>query len=181
VFDRQKFRELIVYLARKSEGDVGFGATKLNKLLFFSDFAAYRRWGRSITGACYQKLAFGPAPRELVPLRAELEADGSILEVQRSSYGRDQRAIVARREPTLAGFSGEEIALVDEMIDRFRHMDAASISALSHEFVGWAYARLNEDIPYETALLNEEKPTPSDVERGIRLRKNGWRDLENVT
>ena len=38
-----KFRELILYIAQESEGDPNFGATKLNKILFFCDFLGLPR------------------------------------------------------------------------------------------------------------------------------------------
>jgi hypothetical protein len=59
--DREKLRELILHVARRSEGDIAFGVTKLNKLLFFIDFLACLRFGKPITGEEYQKLDNGPA------------------------------------------------------------------------------------------------------------------------
>ena len=44
-FNEGKFRELILYVARRSEDDKYFGAVKLNKILYFSDFNAYRELG----------------------------------------------------------------------------------------------------------------------------------------
>lgn len=43
--DDRKMKELILYLASRSEEDPRFSATKLNKLLFYCDFTAYRRLG----------------------------------------------------------------------------------------------------------------------------------------
>ena len=54
--DTTKLRELILYLARESEGDDYFGVVKLNKLLFYIDFEAYRRFGKSVTEQEYQAL-----------------------------------------------------------------------------------------------------------------------------
>ena len=71
-FDSQKFKQLILYLAERSGDDPGFAATKLNKLMYFCDFEAYRQLGRSITGARYQKLPWGPAAVEFLPLQDEL-------------------------------------------------------------------------------------------------------------
>src|SRR6185295_11611515 len=99
-----KFRELIVYLARRSEGDPNFGATKLNKLLFFCDFLAFRQLGRAITGQRYFKLEFGPAPRALKPVLREMEESGDCITVERNHFGHLQRRVIARREPDLAGF-----------------------------------------------------------------------------
>ena len=54
-----KFRELILLIAVKSEGDSYFGETKLNMLLFYIDFLSYLELGLPITGQKYQKLAWG--------------------------------------------------------------------------------------------------------------------------
>jgi hypothetical protein len=47
-----KLKELVVYLSSLSEGDEYWGAVKLNKLLFYIDFVASRRFGKSVTGGC---------------------------------------------------------------------------------------------------------------------------------
>ena len=51
VFNAEKFRELLVYVSKKCEDDPTFGAVKLNKILYYADFAAYRQGGKPITGA----------------------------------------------------------------------------------------------------------------------------------
>src|SRR5215467_9574991 len=74
----EKFKELILYIASHSEDDPAFGATKLNKLLFFADFITYLRLGHPITGQEYQRLENGPAPRRMLPAKAELLLDNDI-------------------------------------------------------------------------------------------------------
>ena len=51
--DDKKLRELILYLATRMERDqhAGQGRIKLAKLLWLTDFEAYRRFGRSIDDA----------------------------------------------------------------------------------------------------------------------------------
>jgi hypothetical protein len=45
-FDKEKFKELVLYLAEKCETDPSFGVTKLNKLLYYCDFVAYSELGK---------------------------------------------------------------------------------------------------------------------------------------
>jgi len=72
----KKFRELILLICARSQGDKKFGATKLNKLLFYSDFCAYLSFDKPITGQQYFKLPNGPAPKRLKPIVAKMqEAD----------------------------------------------------------------------------------------------------------
>jgi hypothetical protein len=68
-----KLQELILYIARRSEDVRHFGANKLNKLLFYTEFLAYSKTGRSITGATYERLEHGPAPRGLAATLEELK------------------------------------------------------------------------------------------------------------
>ena len=67
IYDEAKFTELLLHVADRLRNDRAGGATKLNKVLYFADFAHVRRHGRPISGAEYQKLAHGPAPRPLRP------------------------------------------------------------------------------------------------------------------
>jgi Protein of unknown function (DUF4065) len=74
----QRFREMIIYVSRKSTGDVYFGAVKLNKILFYSDFLAFYRFGRPLTGFEYFRIQHGPAPRAMIPVSQELAKEGAI-------------------------------------------------------------------------------------------------------
>jgi len=132
-------------------------------------------FGNPITGAHYQALAQGPAPRELLRIKNQMESSAEIVEVERSYFGYTQRPIVARREPRLDRFSAAEIALVDDVLKRLQPLDGRDVSLLSHEFCGWEAAHANEDIPYETALLTFERPTRRDLEMATHLNKvHGW-------
>lgn len=170
-----KFREMILLIARRSDSDPSYGATKLNKLLFFADFSAYRRFGHSISGARYQKLEHGPAPRELLPVRERMIEDGRAIELTRDYFGNVQRRLTSIDEPTITALSGREVALIDEIIQAYRGANATDTSDISHQFTGWKHAVFGEDIPYETALLIERSSTPADVSEGERLnRRYGW-------
>jgi hypothetical protein len=146
-----KLQELILYIARRSEDDRRFGANKLNKLLFYSDFLAYAKTGRSITGATYERLEHGPAPRGLTATLEELKP--ACAEAERDYLGRKQRRIMALREPDLSEFTGAEVALVDELVDRLRNHGEEVVGELADRFVGWQVAEVGEEIPYGTAFV----------------------------
>lgn len=158
----RKFRELILFISERSEGDAPFGSVKLNKLLFYADFLAYRTFGRAITWQKYQKLDQGPCPRRMLPILRELKNDQDVGLAERDFHGFTQKRTVALREPDLSVFSADEIGLVTELIDEFWGKTAAQISDASHEFIGWQLAELGEDIPYEVALVKfgDQKPNP---------------------
>ena len=55
--DEEKLSELILYISQKCATDPKFGAVKLNKILYLSDFLAFGNWGEPITGVEYQHLS----------------------------------------------------------------------------------------------------------------------------
>jgi hypothetical protein len=173
---REKFKEIILYIAQQSEGDSSFGATKLNKILFFCDFLSYRAYGESITGQRYFKLPYGPAPRPLVPVVNELIEEGACIKLQRSRFGLLQDTIIAKREADLDIFKPRDIALVDHVLRELRNNDAKEVSLLSHEFIGWQLAGDLEDIPYETIFLGDPrrfKLTEEEIAYGQQLALGG--------
>ena len=128
--EERKLAELILYISQKCAQDSDFGATKLNKILYFSDFSAYENWGESITNCEYQNLRGGPAPRRLLLVRDQLKSDGHL--VVQPVYlpsGVVQHRTVNLREPDLTDFKTREIALVDNVIDRLSGLSASAPNA----------------------------------------------------
>lgn len=164
-----KFAELILYISRKCESDKRFGATKLNKLLYYSDFRAYAKFGAPITGATYQRIEHGPAPRQYVPVVKDLIARGEAEFEQRDHFFRRQDRLVAKRDPDLAVFSDGELELVDRVIQEFWGRNAKEVSDKSHE-EGWRLVQPRETIPYWTVFIDlDRKPTEDDVAWAKRM------------
>ena len=165
-FNEDKFKELIVYIALRSETDQRFGAVKLNKLLFYSDFAAFRVLGNPITGATYQNLNEGPAPREFLNVqKAMLHKD---VELERRPYfgGTFQKRLVAKRPPDMSDFTVEEIRIIEGVIAEFWNMNARQISQYSHEEYGWRLTDEGETIPYAASYFDPGPLTQEQIERG---------------
>ncbi len=166
----KKFRELVLYISQKCANDPKFGATKLNKILFYSDFLAYANLGKAITNFDYQKLPNGPAPRRLLPIRDQMIADGElVLQPIHLWSGKVQKKTVNLREPDLTLFNGGEIAQVDEVIEALESAKAEAVSDLSHRMVGWILVNEGESIPYNTIFLSNKKLTETEIERGREL------------
>jgi hypothetical protein len=152
---KQRFRELIIYVSKKCEADPYFGAIKLNKILYYSDFNAYRSLGQPITGMAYFRLKLGPAPQALLPVRRELIAERAI-ELQTVLIGRYwQDRTIALRDPVLSYFEPDEMAVVDGVIDDLWSQNATEVSDASHD-VRWRTLRDRDLMPYEFAFLDGE-------------------------
>ncbi|HKI05938.1 MAG TPA: Panacea domain-containing protein [Thermoanaerobaculia bacterium] len=160
----RKFRELILFVAQESENDENCGATKLNKILFYADFEAYRKLGQPISGQKYQKLERGPAPKGAVPVISEMEKAGLCKWEDREYFGLPLKKLIPRRDSDLSVFAPEELDIARAVINELWDLNAAEVSDLSHDFVGWQAASLGEEIPYETAFVGKPRPlTPDEL------------------
>lgn len=172
IFDPEKLKELILYVAGKSFEDPSFGATKMNKILFFADFLSYAESGNPITGAEYQKLDHGPAPRQILKLIQDLENNREAVYTTRDHHGYVQKKLVPLREPNLSVFLPEEIALIDRLLEVFRSANASSLTAFSHDYsFGWQAVELGETIPYESIFISTDEPMASDFKRGQEVAR----------
>jgi hypothetical protein len=168
--NEERFRELVLYVSQKCANDPKFGAMKLNKILFLSDFLAFAHYGEPITGFEYQKLGQGPAPRRLLPVRERMiQAKELGLQEVPLRSGNMQIRTVNLRRPKLAVFKPEHIAVVDAVIEALASAGAEEVSEITHKMTGWKAARVGETIPYETIFLTDEPLTEADIERGREI------------
>lgn len=161
----QRLSELVLYIASTCEFDRGFGAVKLNKVLFYSDFGAYLRLGRPITGVTYRRLQHGPVPRALPRVREQLIAEGRAVLKTTPFHGFAVARLIGLVEPDLDLFTSREIALVDEIVRAATSRSASELSERTHEFRGWELAEHGEDIPYSTVFLATGPPLLTAAEK----------------
>lgn len=164
-----KTRELILYLAERSSDDPRFGRVKLAKLLFLSDFGAFGEFGESLTGACYRKRPHGPMADEQLLAERDLRDSGSIEIQEVGRYMYTQKRIVATRKARIDWMTREQLALVDEVIQRHWDDDATDLSNLSHAFPGYELAKDGEEIPYHAVFISREPPTQEDIDWGLEM------------
>ncbi|MCC6488236.1 MAG: SocA family protein [Candidatus Hydrogenedentes bacterium] len=171
--DITRLKELILYIAQRSEDDERFGSVKLNKILYYADCGAYLRLGRPITEARYQHLAEGPAPVELLIAQRELLDEGAAITEERPYYNRTQRRLTPKRGSNSSLFSREELDIVDEVIADLWNLNGADVSKRSHEEWGWRLTSDREMIEFRTYWLSPEPLSQEQVEYGIGL----WEEL----
>ena len=164
-----KAKELILYIAQQCARDEKFGAVKLNKILYYADFAVYRELGQPISGMTYRHLSEGPVPYELPRLRDALIKEGAASVNYVDYFGYIQERLVSEREPDVSCLTDREIALVDKAISWLEPYSAAQVSELSHAEFGWRVTASGEEIPYRTAWLSLQPLSQEQVEAGQKL------------
>lgn len=170
----KRLTELMLYIATKCADDPDFNVTRLNKILFFADFQAYRAFGKSISGAEYIALPYGPAPRKADEIRKQMVTRKELFQRHPPKYSHKRTRLVARREADLSLFTANDIAILDEVIEDFWGVFAKDATRASHGRA-WEIARANyletgdDRIPYEAAFISDDAPDEADIERAREL------------
>ncbi len=163
-FNKPKFVELILYIAEHAMSDASFGATKMAKALWLSDFEAYSQLGAPISGAAYKKRQHGPAANEYMPVLEELRQVGEVGIAEQVIAGHSSTRVVALRRADPSVFGAEERAIVDSVINYVMCSTAVAVSDMSHQTRGYLLAEQDETIPYGAALLPDDPEPLSDQE-----------------
>lgn len=170
-----RFTELALYIAQQCVDDSTYSKVKLLKILFFSDFESYGRYGTPITGMPYRKMPFGPCPADFPRWQEEMLRDNQIKIFSRRVYDHSSQRLFPMREPDLDVLSARDISIVAGWIRFFWNKTAKEVSDYSHG-KAWKIAAESELIPYEAVFISNEPVTFEDVARTKELAaKYGWK------
>jgi len=169
--DDAKLKELMLFIADRCENDAFFGSIKLNKVLFWSDMLFYAQHGRTITGAEYQRLQFGPAPRRVLPVLRELDDSRRGAMRERRTTKGTQKRLVALDDADLSLFSGEEIAHVDSILRALARQTAGQLSNRTHDDATWKFARDGETINPNAIFISDESVGKGELAFGLAEAK----------
>jgi len=164
VFNRLKFKALVHYICYRcfNVDPSSLGSVKLNKILWLSDFMAYRDLQEPITGARYVRRPLGPVPHQILPVLNDLEAEGALTVSETKFHGKPKKTYSVHKPASDDMFTPEEKAIVDRMIDFVCDWHtAASISEFSHDHI-WKAAKEGEEIPYMTVFAKPGTITQED-------------------
>jgi putative zinc finger/helix-turn-helix YgiT family protein len=146
--------EMIIYFTSRPDGVL---KTKLNKLLWYSDFSHYRHHAVSISGATYIHFPFGPVPDQYDLYLLLMGGEGS-LRREFENYGVNQAGedIIGERifaaRPLAEGVLSEaELRTVAATYDHFAALSSSQIMRLSHEEDGYSMTSPDEPISYKYA------------------------------
>jgi hypothetical protein len=153
ILDNARFDALVHYVCARCDNPGKLGATKLNKVLWYSDVFAFAQEGRSISGAVYVKRQFGPVPKDILNSIARLEAAGCLVERKVMNHGYPQKQFIALKPADISALTSTQISLVDTVLEAIcSGHTATSISNLSHDLV-WEAAEIGEEIPMSAAAF----------------------------
>ena len=164
--DLYKYQQLLLYTAKQMENDSTSSTVRINKVLFYSDFASYRIQGKPITGAIYRMYHEGPAAEHMLQCIAEMEAEGILEPRIRSHVMGDFKYLKVPDgiSPDLSVFNKSELTLVDEALAYMQGKTPREIVEMATKDYLWVDIHHFDDIPYswafDTPVLQDQ---PSDV------------------
>lgn len=150
-FEKEKFREVVLYILNKVGAKPNVGETVLYKLLYFIDFDYYELNNTSITGMTYVKNHYGPTPKKQ-EFDAIIEAMKKQKEIEliKTKYAtKDQKKYLPIERAQLAELTADEIKHVDDVLARLSDKSATELSDLSHKDMPWIASKTNESLDYE--------------------------------
>lgn len=140
------------------------GAVKLNKVMWFADLEAYRRFGKTVTGqVSYEKRQHGPVPNKIVKSIRRLEQSDKIATRDVPTFGGTRREYIWLKKPDVSLFTADEVDILNEAITWVcENHTAKSISELSHDTL-WEQAELGEQIPVGAATVIPDEIAGADI------------------
>ena len=142
-----RLKNLMLYLLEHTN-DVW--CTKMNKLLFYIDFFAYRENGMAISGLSYKAIDFGPVPDRWDVVYSEFD---EIHQELRSAGDFIGSVLSATVKADMTLFSEAEIKVIEQVCSRFNGLSSRELSRLSHEEQAWInHHDRHESIPFAEAF-----------------------------
>jgi len=152
-FSADRLAAMALYVAEKGKD---IYKTKLNKLLFYSDFVNFHLHGRSISGAKYIHVPFGPVPRNYGEVLEKLEEAGRVRLIPAGVSAVLVKPIKKAEAP--AELEPEEKATIDWVLANYGAMSASEIVEASHREKAYRFTRPGEEISYKYSAFLETLP-----------------------
>ncbi len=132
-------KNVILYFIERGNGVY---KTMMNKLLFYSDFLAYKKYGMGITGLSYQALQFGPVPVKWDRVYSafdEINAECVLFD-----NGNAGEKLVSDMPYDKTVLTDDQVAILEQVYMTFRNDTSRSVSEKSHEEIAWLENHYNQ-------------------------------------
>lgn len=121
---------------------------KINKVLFFIDFIAFKELGRSVTGLTYRAIQWGPVPTFYNNIYLRLDSEEFV--TQSAVELGDNFVILYSplKDSDMSSFDEVEKTIIDATVAKFKNMSTRTIVDLSHQEKAW------KELESTKALIN---------------------------
>ena len=123
--------------------------TKLNKEMFYADFAHYRKHGRSISGLRYKAIKYGPVPFHYDTIYDNIDGVEKNIVISHNS----ESTCLSCDGYDSKSFSADELATLEHIFAITQELTTEQIVDKSHQEPAWAnYNSQGGFIPYSEAF-----------------------------
>lgn len=173
---QMRLKQLVLYVAEECREAPYFGLTKLNKIIWKADYSAFAKRGVPVTGRAYQRLRFGPAPIEMLPVLNDMERDGQI-EYLETEFGDEiaEKRVIAKVPSNVIVFPVADLQFVNKAISYYWDKTGTETSDDSHG-LAWKTRDNKDPMPYELAYLSDRQIEGRQLSRLQHMAiERGWK------
>src|SRR3989338_1079397 len=106
-------------------------------------------------GLTYIKNHHGPTPKEFIKVVEQMKIDGELEEVKSKYFTYEQKKYIPVVHPDLSKISGQELELIDDVLNRLAGKSATELSEYSHKDTPWLVSEDGKDISYESVFYRD--------------------------
>lgn len=133
----KKAIQALNFFATKEGGEIN--RMKAIKLIWLSDRAHLRKYGRTILSDKYYALSYGPIPSKAKTLSEANDFNDPSVIPYRDSFiePKGEHFFISKQIPDLNVFSDSDIKIMEKIYVLFGDRDEFQLSELSHKFPEW--------------------------------------------
>lgn len=126
-------KNVILFFIEKCNGVF---PTKMNKLLFYTDFFSFRKYGHSITGLSFRAIQRGPVPTNWDIIYSLID-DIEQVEIAFDGTNITGYELISNIPSDKSVFSNEQLSVLEIVYNTFKDDSCKSISEKSHREKAW--------------------------------------------
>jgi len=143
-----RLKNIILFFIDKCGGVFN---TKMNKLLFYTDFLSYKIRGVGMSGLAYKAIQYGPVPQQWDTVYGVI--DDVYPEIVAFPSGYSGVKLCSELQPDLSWFTKDEIEILETVFKKFKDITSNDISEISHKENAWIdYNGTGKFIDYSEAF-----------------------------
>lgn len=162
--NKEKFKEVLLYILNKVGAKANVGKTVIYKLLYFIDFDFYELFEEQLMGLKYIKNKYGPTPLGFDNLIEEMEKAKELETVHSSSFSHAQQKYLPHREANLDVLTAKELKHINMVLDKHSDKTADQLSEFSHRDVPWIGTKDKQVIDYESVFYRTPETSVRNYE-----------------
>lgn len=153
-FNKEKFKELIIYILNKIASHPEFNEQTLHKILFLIDFEHYETYNKHFTGETYLRRKNGPYPRDYKLIISEMIKSQEITRIEDEHFVFPFIKYLPLRKPELEKFNGIEIKTIESVLFEISDLTFDEIKLKCDMEHGAIRTKIGQVIEYDVRALD---------------------------